>query len=391
MEQSLKKYLPGNKVHLLRGGKLFFDQMEALIDQAQHEIHFHTYIFATDQTGLQISHALLRAAQRKVKIYMVLDAYGSLELMRQKDWAAQWKEAGIEIKWFGKFFTGENINFGRRLHQKIFIVDGRDTIVCGLNIADRYNNIENHPAWLDFGLHVTGPIGIHLREHAMTFLPKKTRQGIQRNPKWLNYEPNGNVPVMIIRNDWLRGVYDIYNTYRNAFDSAQKEIIIAGAYFTPGRRMRNSLQRAVKSKVNVKVILSKQADNWIAENATKYLYSWLLRNKMEIFEWKPTIMHAKVAVIDRKWTTLGSYNLNYLSAYESIELNYALNNKNSSTLIHNELEKIINHECTPVTLADHKKYQTPFKMIQEWVAYRLFRFIVRMLLLIGRRKTIKKN
>jgi cardiolipin synthase A/B len=391
MTENIKKYIPGNQVNYLLGGEAYFDLLIELIGRAKHEIHFQLYIFAPDETGKLVSDALIKAAKRGVRVYLVLDAYGSLEMMKNETWCKTWQDAGLTVKWFGKMFTSENINFGRRMHHKIFIADGIETLVTGLNVANRYSGKDGQTPWLDFAVHVKGPIGLHLREYALFFIKRKEKQGIGPAPAWIDYKPVGDIPVKLIRNDWLRGVYDIFTSYRNAFLSAKKEIIIAGAYFMPGRRMRKSLQNAAKRGVGIKIILSHDSDNWIAKYAQRYLYGWILKNKINIYEWTDSVMHGKVAVIDAKWCTVGSYNLNYLSAYESIELNYAIKTEPGKCQLKEILLGIIESGCERVTYNSYKKHRTFIEFIKEWTAYRIARSIIRIFQLTGWRRVNKRN
>lgn len=382
--------IPGNRVEFLRSGAETFAKMAEWMDGAAHEIQLQTYIFVNDITGKVITDALLRAVGRGVKVFVVLDAYGSLELMREQNWTEKMRRAGIIVKWFGKPFTGENINLGRRMHHKLLIIDGQNTLVGGFNIADRYNELPGQPAWLDFGLQVQGPMAMHLREIANKFI-RNSVSNPEPTPTWATLAPAGEVPVRLLQNDWLRGIYELNAEYRHAFYHAKEEVIIVGAYFTPGRRIRQSLLRARENGAKVSIIFSQQNDVWIAQYATRYLYRWLLRHEIHIYEWPTSVVHGKVAVVDNYWATVGSYNLNYLSAYESIELNYVVQHEATANAIAGQLQQIIDHECTPFTWEDFKRSHSTWNQFKEWVAYRLFRGMTRLLLLTGRRKSSMRH
>lgn len=382
--------IPGNQVAVWRSGAATFARMVDWINTARYEVQLQTYIFVADQTGAIVSDALIRAAKRGVKVYVMLDAYGSLELMRNSAWTESWQAAGIVLKWFGRPFTGENINLGRRLHYKLLIIDGQNSLVGGFNIADRYNDLPGQPAWLDFGIQVKGPMTMHLRQVANRFWRNDPETPVAL-PAWANLEPVGEVPVRLLQNDWLRGVYELNTEYRHAFYHAEEEIIIVGAYFTPGRRIRNSLLQAIQQGAQVRVILSQQNDVWIAKYATRYLYRWMLRYQIQIYEWPTTVVHGKVAVVDSYWATIGSYNLNFLSAYESIELNYVVQHAPTTASIRQQLLQIIDEECSLFTQDDFNRTHSVWGQFKEWLAYRLFRFMTRMLLLTGRRKSSMRH
>lgn len=382
--------VPGNQVLLHRSGKATFEKMASWIRQAQFEVQLQTYIMAADDTGHLITDALIEAALNGVGVFILLDAYGSLELMRHKVWAAKCIAAGIQIKWFGRPFTNENISLGRRLHHKLLIIDGKCSLVGGFNIADRYNDVVEKPAWLDFGLQVDGPMACQLRDVANKYWRRASNGPVNR-PYWLDTNDKGNVPVRLLQNDWLRNIYELNTEYRHAFYHAEKEIIIVGAYFTPGRRIRQSLVRAIDKGVTVKLIVSQQNDVWLAKYATRYLYEWLLKKGVLIYEWPTTVVHGKVAVVDGYWATVGSYNLNFLSAYESIELNYVVEHEPTAIDIRATLLSIINTECQPCTWTSFTRTHTWLERSKEWLAYRIFRLLSRLLVFMGRRKHTQRH
>jgi cardiolipin synthase len=121
----------------------------------------------------------------------------------------------------------------------------------------------------------------------------------------------------------------------------------------------------------------------MANFATQYLYAWLLRNNVEIYEWRQSVVHGKVAVVDNHWVTVGSFNLNHLSALESIELNYIFNDKPVASVALHELQQIIEHECDYVAPEKFVESHTVFRQLREWFAYRFYRVSLRVLLLFG--------
>jgi len=142
------------EIRLLQSGKPFFDELVRLIDDTTGEIHFQTYIFEKDNTGLYVGAALLRAASRGVKIYLLLDAYGSGKL--PKEFTEELKAAGIEIKFYGPIVNHGRFHIGRRLHRKVIVFNRKTAIVTGINISDNYNAVENKEPWLDFAVIVQG-------------------------------------------------------------------------------------------------------------------------------------------------------------------------------------------------------------------------------------------
>ncbi len=376
-------FVPGNSVQISRKGSEFFDRLRTLIREAKFEIHIQIYIWETDTSGMEISRLLIEAAKRGVAVYVVLDAFGSAAFRRKKSWQEAWRKAGIRFRFFGEQFTGRKVNIGRRMHHKFIIADGRRTIVTGRNIADRYNDLPEKEAWLDFAAFVDGPVGMHLRRVALLFWPRPVRFKIPLFPEWLDLSPAGNVPVKIARNDFFRGIYEMYMSYLRTFENAKTDITAVAAYFLPGRRMRQALQSAAAKGARVRLVFSRYSDVPLANHATRYLYNWLLRNGVEIYEWKRNIVHGKVAAVDKKWSTVGSYNLNYLSALESIELNYVFWDEEVNTALRAMISGIMENECDKIDPASFQKKHTLYRKFREWLAFVFFRSMMRILLFFG--------
>ncbi len=150
-------YIHHNDVKLIEGGRAYFDLLEKMIGKARHSVHFQVYIFDEDETGKRIAHALREAALRGVKVYLLVDGYasGSLSMEFIKDL----KDAGVSVRLFGQLFRSKNFYFGRRLHHKVVVVDAFHCLVAGLNVSDRYNDIGENKAWLDWALFAEGAVG----------------------------------------------------------------------------------------------------------------------------------------------------------------------------------------------------------------------------------------
>ncbi len=387
MKRAYRKtdFVPGNTVRISRSGGEFFEHLRHIIRAARYEIHIQIYIWEPDETGREISRLLIEAAARGVAVYLILDAFGSVKLRKDKEWCRAWHDAGIRFRFFGEPLTGKKVNIGRRMHHKFVIVDGRRTIVTGRNIADRYNDMPGRDAWLDFAAFVDGPAAVHLRRIALLFWPRAQRFRIPVFPEWLELSPLGDVPVKIARNDFFRGIYEMYNSYLDAFERAESDITAVAAYFLPGRRMRMALQHAAGRGARVRLLFSRYSDVPLANHATQYLYSWLFRCGVEIYEWYSSIVHGKVAVVDQKWATVGSYNLNYLSALESVELNYIFWDEKVAGELRTVINRILDEESEKIRAENYNKNHSLLKQFKEWSAFVIFRSLLRFLLFFGGR------
>ena len=370
-----------SRLELIRGGESFFSLLNELIANAKVEIHIQYYILDADSTGNQVISSLKGAASRGVQVYLVLDSYGSSELSSTV--IRDLEEAGVNFKWFRPVIRLSNMEFGRRMHHKVVVIDEDMALVTGVNIADRYNDTPDSPAWLDFALLAEGRAAMEIKrrceqiwEKPSKFLSKNRRFRLPPFPASIHAE-NSLVKVSI--NDWLRGKNDIYKGYRNAIAKAEFEIFIVGGYFLPGRNFRKSLAEASSRGVKISVILTGVSDVRFAKPAEEYLYSWMIQNKIHIYEWQPTVMHGKVAVVDRQWSTVGSYNLNYLSTFESIELNLEVIDEDFSSELSTLLHSISEKECRKVVPEEFYRDYSIFKKIKLRFSYWFARTSMRIL------------
>ncbi len=384
---NVKKYQKAKSAQLIRGGRLFFDTLESLIQKAKTEIHFQFYILEEDETGNKIIDALIRAAKSGIAVHVVLDSYGSSKL--SDECIERFTESGIQFKWFRPIFTFNNLEFGRRMHHKIVVIDEKIALTTGVNIANRYNDINNIPAWLDFALIVEGLPALEMKRRCLQIWEKNfeinKRLRRFRLPRVETSIVAENPLVKVSVNDWLRGINQIYNGYKIAIDKAQKEIFIAGGYYLPGRIMRRSLRDARDRGVDISIILTKFSDVRFAKEASEYLYRWMFKKGIKIYEWEPNVMHGKIAVVDQLWSTVGSFNLNYLSAFESIELNVEIIEDKFSSGVHGLLNQIAENECSEVTEYEYLEKFSFSRKIKTWISYIFVRYSFRILNLFSKK------
>jgi cardiolipin synthase A/B len=368
------KFSP-NKIQLIQSGKAYFDLLLKLINQANESIHIQTYIFNDDETGKLIVDALKNAISKQVKVYIIADGYASKGI--SKKFIEYLVTEKIEFRFFKPLFKNNNFYFGRRLHHKMVVVDAKYAVVGGMNIADRYNDLPETKAWLDYAVFAEGPIA-----NELCILCWKTWNGFKANMGLTTCEEKNNLYVVkednmplcrMRRNDWVRQKNEISNTYREIFLKAEKQITIICSYFLPGSKARKMLRYAITKGVKVRLILAGQSDVRIAKSAERWMYDWLLRRNIEIYEYQPTVLHAKMCVADNSFVTVGSYNINNISAYASIELNIDINDANFATKITQMLDNIIKEDCISVTNEVYHKTNNVFKQLYHWVSYKIFR------------------
>ncbi|MET0464924.1 MAG: phospholipase D-like domain-containing protein [Chitinophagaceae bacterium] len=372
------RFIPNNNVKLVHSGTDFFDTVCRMIDSARHTIHLQTYILSDDQTGTRVINCLIAAAKRNVQVWVLADGYASQDLPDTVQ--QQLKDAGINFRFFEPLIQSKHLYFGRRLHHKIVVTDARCSLVGGLNIADRYNDLPGEPAWLDVALFTDGGISAELHKICEELWAKKRRSG-KRHPEKPNYTETNtqhHISVRIRRNDWVKRKQEITRTYTEIFKSAQQSITIVCAYFLPGTKFRQLLKKAAARGVKIRVVMASISDVPVSKYAERYLYRWMLRHQFELYEYQPTVLHAKMAIADDQFLTIGSYNINNISRYASIELNLDVKDQQFVEGVSKEIEQIIKEKCTAVTEATYKTKLLSVKQLFQWSAFQMVRIMMTM-------------
>lgn len=362
------------KLELVFSGEDYFDRLEAIIREAKSKIHLQIYLFENDATGKRIVNALKEAALRKVEIYVLLDGLGSLSFPAEL--VKELKYSGVNIRFFAPLFSTYTFYLGRRLHRKVVVADAKVALVGGINIADKYRGSVSEKPWLDYAVQINGEIAKPLQQLCHDIYFKKRHL---RNKKIKSaFHIQEDTSVRILQNDWLKGKNEICDSYIKSIRHAKKEIIIVGSYFLPGIRIIRALKKASKNKVVIKLILSGKSDLPLTRRATCFLYGKLLHYNIELYEWNESILHGKVAVVDGNWSTIGSFNLNNLSSYGSLEMNVEILSESFSARFQEHLNDIITkcQSITPESLKTKTTLMTKFINLVSYVITRIVELIV---------------
>jgi cardiolipin synthase len=377
-----------NRVKLLRGGNPYFDCLLELIKNAKESIHLQVYIYDDDETGQLVANELKAAVQRNVRVYLLVDGYESRRMSRF--FINDLKNAGIQFRLFNPLFKSRYFYFGRRLHQKVFVADASYALVGGINIADRYNDMPGMPAWLDFGLYMEGEVAKELcilcwkgwNNYSSDAAPAPCEQQIILPA----ISDNETCMVSMRRNDWVRRKNEISATYIQMLRNAQEQVIILCSYFLPGSIIRRQLGYAIERGVKIKIITAGVSDVVVAKNAEKYMYDWLLKKNIEIYEYQPAVLHGKIAVSDGQLVTVGSYNINNISAYASIELNMNVFNESFANEVEKMLLQIIERDCVRITRENHQQAKNLYKRFVRLISYAFIRIVFYLFTFYFKRK-----
>ncbi len=372
----------GHQLQLLQGGEAFFPALIEAIDASVHEVRMETYIFNGEGSGALVAAALERAALRGVVVNLVMDGVGTPAL--DQHWRSRFQAAGVVWRIFapmGRFGLLIPSRW-RRLHRKLCVVDGQVAFCGGVNVLDDFFD-PNHGALslprLDFSVRVTGPLvqEVHavLAQFWWRLQAVRTAQQIDLRATWQALHqavalarpsprtaPATAAPgaaagarAALVLRDNLRHRTEIERAYRKAIGEATQEIIIANAYFLPGRKLRSSLIHAARRGVRVRLLLQGRYEYFMQYHAARPVYGVLLAAGVEIHEYSVSFLHAKVAVIDSRWATVGSSNLDPLSLLLAREANVVVEDPAFALELRTQLEQAIEQggvRVDPKTYAD---------------------------------------
>jgi cardiolipin synthase A/B len=324
-----QSFVAGNRVRLLRDGIEAYPAMLDAIASAEQQVLFEMYWFDSDQAGRRFAKALSEAAQRGVEVALLYDSLGSITAdTRMFD---ELRRAGVKVVEFNPLAPWKK-RFGlqrltRRDHRKALIVDAALGFTGGLNIADQWSPVsDGGQGWRDDMIEIEGRA---VRDLVPGFLTAWTRAGgepLAREP-WITASrptlrdgSTGSQQVSVL-DSLFRHRRRISHAYVAELYRAERFAYISNSYFVPDGRVINALVRAARRGVDVRVMQPAVSDIEMVRHASRAIWDRLLRGGVRIFEWHRSILHAKSAVIDGTWSTIGSYNLDYVSLRYNLEVN----------------------------------------------------------------------
>ncbi len=330
-------------------GSNYFNKYIELIDRAQKTIHLQTYIFEMDDFGQRVHQALIRAAQRGVKVYLLFDSVGSKEFS-DIDFL-KLIDGGVHSLRFNGFNLKWLYQWGRRLHHKILLIDQQQALIGGINVTTSGYGQHGPNQQLDFAVLLEGQVVEELVRYCESIFKRAGGRLIpvkKNDIVRLNREKPLIYNVRISINDWVFRRWQITRQYSSWTKRAKKEITIINSYFFPSRRFMRRLVIAASKGVRVRLILPKISDWPSYILASQYLYSYFLHRGVEIYEWKKSILHGKLATVDGEFSTLGSFNLNYTSYQQNLEMNVDFYSKEFTSRINTTIEDLIVTGCEKV-------------------------------------------
>ena len=375
-------YVGGNELRLLHSGVEYFPALIAAIDRARHEVHLETYIFADDATGRRVAAALEAAARQGVVVRVLVDGFGAREF--ESGLGRRLAAAGVEVLVYrpeaGRFtFRRHRL---RRLHRKLAVIDGELGFAGGINVVDDFDQGAGDSPRLDFAVRVEGPLvaRLHLTMRHVWRLVRWARLGRRPPPPapLPRLQPPAGmegVHATLLVRDNLAHRHDIEYAYLDAIRGAQREILIANAYFLPGRRFCKFLLLAAGRGVRVTLLLQGRSDHRLLHYATQSLYDRMLAAGVRIFEYDRAELHAKVAVVDDDWATVGSSNIDPFSLLLAREANIVVRDPGFAGELRASLAAVITGAAREIRPEDQQALPW-FDRFVRTAAYSLVRFLL---------------
>jgi cardiolipin synthase A/B len=410
----------GHQLVLLEGGNELFPALVEAMDAARRVVHLETYIFEFKGMALEVARAMERAAQRGVLVRLVVDGVGTPHI--PAEWAQRFAQAGVRWRIYAPLGRlGLLIpSRWRRLHRKLCVIDETIGFCGGINIIDDLDDVAlgrlSVPR-LDFSLRVAGPLVQEMVDtmESLWWRLQALRKARQREFKtaWQalretlpegdfskilglfdsrdaadtseegedpggtgpgSLRVNGAVAALLLR-DNVRHRHDIERAYLKAIGEARHDIVIANAYFVPGRKLRRALTVAAERGVRVRLLVQGRYENFFQFHAARPVHQTLVAAGIEIREYAPSALHAKVAVVDQRWATVGSTNLDPLSLLLAREANVLTTDERFAAMLYQRLDTLFTHDgqaIDPASLA-----QRPFgQRILDRLAFVLMRGVL---------------
>jgi cardiolipin synthase A/B len=376
------QFVGGNRLTLLKNGAAYFPALVAAIDAAAAEVFLETYIYADDQTGSLVTDALARAAARGVRVHLLIDGFGAREFpARFRD---ALRGAGAAVLVYRPRLAGLPIrrNRMRRMHRKLAVVDGQVAFIGGINITDDYDPRDDPrvtPPRYDYAVRIDGPLAHLVRGDAArlwrsVLWARRHRRVPVEPPPARPPVAGGQRAALVVRNS-LRHRKDIERAYLAHIAAAHVEVVIACAYFFPGRAFRRSLMDARMRGVRVRLVLQGKIEYPFLHFASRGLYEALLDAGVEIYDYNAALLHAKVAVFDRRIACVGSSNIDPFSLLLAQEANVFVDDEAFAVQLYRSLEEAMQRDAEQVRPRQWKR-QPWITRLRIWITYNLARFLI---------------
>ncbi len=358
---------PGNRLHVLRGGSEAYPEMIEAIDAAERSVLMESYIFNADRVGRMFAEALLAAAWRGVSVNLIVDGFGTLGI--PSSFFAKMADAGVQILVYRSMAPWRrSFGLSRRNHRKLLVVDGCVGFTGGMNIGDAWlPQDQGGQGWHDIHVRVEGPAVRDMASLSVATWHNQTGRVLDARVHLPEVPESGEAVVGVIGSRERKKRRAIRHTYLHAIKRARRYIYIANAYFLPDAGFRRALRNAVRRGVDVRVMVPRTGDVWLVQLASQALFGRLLRAGVKVLAWEGAVLHAKTAVVDDQWATIGSFNIDHRSLTFNLEANITTVDERCVAALRRVFEQDMSR-CTELSLERWKK-RSWLVRIFERVAY----------------------
>lgn len=376
----MNEFLDGNAITLLENGGDFFPALQQAIDAASKEVFLETYIFENDATGTRIAAALRRAALRGVAVRLLVDGFGGRQFVR--DLMPEMIPDGVGVLIYRRELQAFPLRRHRlrRMHRKLAVIDGEVAFVGGINIVDDLQNGNLARPRYDYAVRVEGPLlgpileSVHHLWRLVSWarLRRRLREPLLAPAR---VAPAGTVRAAFVTRDNFRRRREIEDAYLGAIAGAKREVVIACAYFFPGRRFRQALVDAADRGVKVSLLLQGVSDHPMLCYATRALYPFFLDHEIRLYEYHDSELHAKVAVVDDRWATVGSSNIDPFSLLLAREANIVVEDVGFARRLRESLGRGMATGGRPLCREDWRRLPA-VRRLASWLAYQAVRLAI---------------
>jgi cardiolipin synthase len=369
------EWTAGNRLRLLENGEAYYPRVFEVIAAARTEVLLETFILFDDPVGRGLRQALLQAAGNGAEVHVLIDGWGSPDL--DEAFLGPLRAAGVRLRVFepARRLFGTRLNLFRRMHRKLVVVDGERAFVGGINYSIDHLAEFGPQAKQDWAVEIEGPLVAQIeafcRASVRTPQPParawvgRWRARLARRGRLVD-PPAADTPgrAAFVTRDNAHHREDIEHQYRLALRSARERVVIANAYFFPGYRLLKAMRRAARRGVHVDLILQGEPDMAIVRTAASLLYGHLVRAGVHVHEYCARPLHGKVAVVDGRWATVGSSNLDPISLGLNLEANVVVVDEAFASTLQAQLDRLIRDSCREVAV------ETPGWLGSAWIALR---------------------
>ena len=365
----------GNQVLLLLDGPATYQAMLAAIAAARDHINMETYIMEDDEIGQRFAHALLAKQAQGVQVNLIRDSVGTMGTPTA--FFQRLTVGGIRVLEFNPvnpLAARKEWALNQRDHRKLLIVDGRIAFLGGINISSVYSGSSSSrgperdagPAWRDTHLQLQGPVVAELQKLFLAAWQAQKGEALAARNYFPPPQHIGQQVVRAIGSSPEEPYSLIYATLLSAIGSAETSVHLTNAYFAPDPQLLAALEAAAGRGVDVTLILPGQTDSWLVFHAGRSHYERLLRAGVKIYERRGAILHAKTALVDGVWATVGSTNLDWRSFLHNHELNAVVLGADFGRQVQAMFERDL-AASTPITLAQWQRRPLDLRA-KEWLA-----------------------